>query len=368
MPNERITEFDGLRGFLAWTVVFSHLLIVSGCFPEVVRRVPIIHDFGESAVDVFMLLSGFAITHVLMLGPRTSHYFARRALRIVPAYYVALFAGIVLNGQLAENMRHLPADTIAPVYFQICAIGNERLALDAPLHFLFLHGVFTAAILPALPYTLLGVGWSLSLEAQFYLVAPAIVAWCRRTRVALITIIVVVTMITLCAGKIIGVFSNAFLPAKAAFFLVGGLSFFAVTQPGPKWKAWLLSLAPPFILSLLWLEGTGRRNEALLAPIVWAVVVVAVRFGRFGWLRASFNSGPFQLLGRISYSTYLFHSPVIILLQAAIWRWINPPSTSQLFFWTTGASIPAVFLVSWLSWCLIERPFQRLGRHLRPAS
>jgi peptidoglycan/LPS O-acetylase OafA/YrhL len=366
-PRERITELDGLRGVLAWTVVLSHILFVSGVFPEIVRRVPPFQDLAESAVDVFMLLSGFAITHVLMLRPPVSRYFVRRALRIVPAYYVALLAGIFLSGLLADNLGRLPAGAIAPGYLQICAIGGERLWLDAPLHFLFLHGAFPAATLPALPYTLLGVAWSLSLEVQFYLIAPALFAFCRRGWPARAALIILVASGTLFAGKIIDVFSNAFFPAKAAYFLVGGLSFFAVTRPAQPWRAWLAVLAPSFILALLWWRGTGRLNEALLAPIVWCAVLVAVRFDHFRLLRAGLNSRPLQLLGRISYSTYLFHAPVIILLQAAIWRWVNPPSSSSLLLWTATAAIPCTFFISWMCWRGIELPFQRLGRARREA-
>lgn len=364
-PQDRITELDGLRGVLAWTVVLSHILFVSGWFVPLVRRVPIVADLGESAVDVFMLLSGFAITHVLWLQPPLASYFRRRYFRIVPAYYLALCLGILLNATLADNLRRLPPGTVAFSYIQICEIGGGRLWLDAPLHFLFLHGVFPAVWLPALPYTLLGVAWSLSLEAQFYLVAPAIFALCRRWRAAIVALIVLVAITTLFAGGITSFFSNAFLPAKAGFFLVGGLSFFAVTQPGPPWRAWLMSLVPPTALAFLWWRGTGRFNEALLSPLVWGVVVVGVRFRRFDLLRAFLNCRPLQLLGRISYSTYLFHAPVVTLLQAAIWRWMNPSSPDLLLLWSAATSIPAVFFVSLLSWRIIERPFQRLGRSAR---
>ena len=216
-----------------------------------------------------------------------------------------------------------------------------------------------------MPYTLLGVAWSLSLEVQFYLIAPALFAFCRRGWPARAALIILVAIGTLFAGKIIDIFSNAFLPAKAAYFLVGGLSFFAVTRPAQPWRAWLAVLAPSFILALLWWRGTGRLNEALLAPIVWCAVLVAVRFDHFRLLRAGLNSRPLQLLGRISYSTYLFHAPVIILLQAAIWRWVNPPSSRSLLLWTAAAAIPCTFFISWMCWRGIELPFQRLAS--RPA-
>ena len=358
----RITELDGLRGVLSWTVVATHILLVSGWYDPLVRRFPIIGDVPESAVDVFMLLSGLAITHVLMMHPRMDRYFVRRACRIVPAYYVALFVGILLNDMLADNLRRLPPGTIGAGYIRVCEIGSERLKLDAPLHFLFLHGLIPTALLPALPYTLLGVAWSLSLEFQFYLIAPALFAFCRRWQAALSFLIIAVTVATLYAGKIMTVFSNAFLPAKAAFFLVGALSFFAISREGSRGRAWLLCLSPNIALGFFWWRGTGRLYEAILVPLIWGVVIVMIRLGRFRALRTVLNSLPLQFLGRISYSTYLFHAPVIFLLQAAIWRWVNPSSTGSLLLWDAAIGIPAIFLVSWISWRGIERPFQRLGR------
>jgi peptidoglycan/LPS O-acetylase OafA/YrhL len=358
----RVTDLDGLRGVLAWTVVASHILLVSGWYDPLVRRFPIIGDVPESAVDVFMILSGFAITHVLMMHPRLDTYFVRRACRIVPAYYVALLLGILFNGMAADNLRRLPPGTIGAGYVPILEIGSARMWLDAPLHLLFLHGLIPTTMLPALPYTLLGVAWSLSLEFQFYLVAPALIAFCRRWHWALAILIVAILTTTLYAGRMMTVFSNAFLPAKAVFFLVGSLSFFVIESRGSRGRAWILCLSLNTALCLFWWLGAGRLYEAILVPLVWGVVIVAIRFKCLGPLRGILNSRLLQLLGRISYSTYLFHAPVIFLLQAAIWRWLNPSSTWSLLVWTSTIGIPAIFLVSWISWRQIERPFQRLGR------
>src|SRR3954468_453326 len=123
----RVTELDGLRGVLAWTVVVSHILLVSGFYDPLVRRFPMLGDVPESAVDVFMILSGFAITHVLMMRPRLDTYFFRRACRIVPTYYVALLLGILLNDTAADNLRRLPAGTIGAAYVPIFEIGSARM-------------------------------------------------------------------------------------------------------------------------------------------------------------------------------------------------------------------------------------------------
>ncbi len=361
----RVTELDGLRGVLAWTVVATHLLLVSGAYDPLIRRFPPFGEIAETAVDVFMLLSGFAITNALALRPAVVSYFVRRACRILPAYYVALTAGIFLNQMLADNLRHLPAESLSPFYLQICQLGQERLWLDGPLHFLLLQGVFPAAVLPAEPYTLLGVAWSLSLEFQFYLLAPLIFFCGRRWRGALFILAAAVALTTLFAGRIIGGFSSAFLPAKAAFFLVGGISFFVLQRHPSARSARAACLVPSIALGSLWWLGTGRVTEAIFGPLIWCAVLYAVRFDRFQPLRSWLNSRLMQLLGRISYSTYIFHGAVVILLQGALWRWVRPATGTAVFLWTTLAGVPLIFAVSWLTWRAIERPFQRLSRPAR---
>jgi len=297
-----------------------------------------------------------------MMRPRLDTYFVRRACRIVPAYYVALLLGILLNGIATDNLRRLPSGTIGEGYVPILETGSARMWLDAPLHFLFLHGLIPATLLPALPYTLLGVAWSLSLEFQFYFVAPALIASCRRCPTLLGLLGVAVIIATLYAGKIMAVFSNAFLPAKAIFFLVGAISCFTLGRGISRRRAWLLCLPVNAALGFLWWLGTHRLYEAILVPLTWATVIVAIRLDYLRAVGSFLNSRLLQVLGRISYSTYLFHAPVIFLLQAAIWRWVNPSSTTSLLLWDSVLCIPAIFLVSWISWQKIERPYQRLGR------
>jgi peptidoglycan/LPS O-acetylase OafA/YrhL len=163
-------------------------------------------------------------------------------------------------------------------------------------------------------------------------------------------------------------FSNAFLPAKACFFLVGGLTYVGVTRPASVARASLFCLLPIVTLGFLWWKGTGRIYESILPVIIWGGVIIAVRFDRLRPVRFVLNSRPLQLLGRISYSTYLFHAPVIFLLQAVIWHWVKPSSTGTLLLWTTASAIPATLLISWISWRTIELPFQRWGSRYKRAN
>ncbi len=124
---------------------------------------------------------------------------------------------------------------------------------------------------------------------------------------------------------------------------------------------WTL-LLPCYVAALLWWLGSGRAVEAVLTA-AGATAVIAAAFGdRLRPVSNFLNSRVLQYLGRVSYSTYLFHVPLITVLQRGIWKFAAPQTRLQLFVWTLLSGVVATLIVSELSWRYIERPFQRLGR------
>ncbi|HEY2614281.1 MAG TPA: acyltransferase [Chthoniobacterales bacterium] len=364
--NGRIPELDGLRGILAWTVVWTHILICSGWSGPNWRGHNVLNETAEAAVDVFMLLSGFAITRLLLVEHKSfSQYLWGRFCRIVPAYWVALAAGIALNGWLAANFRHLPPTPETQGFAAICDLAASRPWTDGILHFLLLQGLAPSAQLPGEPYTFLGVAWSLSLEWQFYCVAPLALILATRVRWGFAILALLAGATALFCQHLMLAFSNAFLPPKSAFFLVGAVSYVAVIQNKKNDRAIFWLLGSCGALAILWLIGSHKLIEAVPPPLIWALVLIAVRFRCFDNLRSLLDSQPLQYLGRVSYSTYLFHVPVITVVQTAIWRWIRPASQTQLFWATAVMAIWGTLIVSEVAWRFIERPFQRLGRGRR---
>ncbi|MFN2476516.1 MAG: acyltransferase family protein [Chthoniobacterales bacterium] len=359
----RIPELEGLRAILAWTVVAAHVLICSGWFGPTINGFSLLSQIAEAAVDVFMLLSGFALTRLLIVEKESFRvYIWRRFLRIVPAYWVALAAAIALNNQLAENLAHLPATLDRDGMIMVCRLAAARWWIDVPLHLALLHGFAPSSVLPWGPYTFLGAAWSLSLEWQFYCVAPFALMLAIRNRIGAAVIITVAAISTAFAGPIMAAFSDAFLPAKIAFFVVGGITYFAVCQVHDR-KCALMSIAVPlFTLGLIWSRTSGRLLEASFTGTTWLLVIGSVRIGRLSAFRAVLDCRLLQYLGRISYSTYLFHAPVITLVQAVIWRWLSPRTTAALMTETFAATAVATLCVSAITWRILERPFQRLGQ------
>ena len=107
-PQGLIPALDGLRGIAIILVIISHATLYR---PEEgldswIAAVPL---FGWIGVDLFFILSGYLITGILLDSRNSQNYyssfFARRALRIFPLYYVVLFLALVILPQLPELHR-----------------------------------------------------------------------------------------------------------------------------------------------------------------------------------------------------------------------------------------------------------------------
>ena len=97
--TDHLPWLDGLRGFAALWVLVSHAQILSG-----MRGIPVL-SWGELAVDLFMLLSGFLMAHHYVLRQEKEPWDAkatfytfwlRRFFRIAPLYYFLLFFALLL--------------------------------------------------------------------------------------------------------------------------------------------------------------------------------------------------------------------------------------------------------------------------------
>src|SRR5487761_2646269 len=110
----RIRELDGLRGIAVLAVVGEHYF---NWVPFTLFR------YGWLGVDLFFILSGFLITSILLELRSSEHYFsvfyARRALRIFPPYYIAL--GIYLIASIAMGLN-IPWRIWPRYFFYYCGL------------------------------------------------------------------------------------------------------------------------------------------------------------------------------------------------------------------------------------------------------
>lgn len=361
--GDRILEFEGLRGVLAWIVVAAHSFFLCGWSGRSGGGFSVLFHAAEAAVNLFMMLSGFAITHLLIVQKeRFGAYIWRRGCRIVPAYWAALTIAVLLNRLMMANLSHLPPTPERDGSLLVSQLGQSRWWIDVPLHLGLLHGLPPFRWLPFAPFTYLGIAWTLSLEWQFYWAAPLALAVALRSRLGA-AIVIGGAAVTCCfAATITGAFSEAFLPVKALFIIVGSVTYFALNGSLTSRNSLLVLAVSPVAAALLWWIGSGAGIDGAMTAAAWLAVTAAVRFDAFQPINRFLNSAVIQHLGRISYSTYLFHVPVLTLVQAGIWHWLKPGALWQLGLGTAVAGAVGTLAVAEGGWRLIERPFQRLGR------
>jgi peptidoglycan/LPS O-acetylase OafA/YrhL len=306
---------------------------------------------GFHGVGMFLALSGFCLYYPLALrhGVRGASldagaYVRRRAGRILPAYYASIAVLVALASRPATAM----------------VVMTPITPLDIGMHLGLVHNLY-----PATLWTMNGAYWSLGLEAQLYVVFPLLVLLGRRRGIGAVAALglgasLLWFLVLRWAkqrgfpGETYGVLFES-VPARLVEFSAGmvAAAFLAEDRPAPRW---LLVL-----LSLLWIPAshlvqlTSWFNYPFDRPvnaISWGALLILVgRLPARTWAPA-----PARLLawiGGISYSLYLVHQPLLLVLREHAWklrleRW-------QLFLLGLLVSVG----VGWVFFELFEGPAQR---------
>lgn len=304
-------DVEGLRAVAVALVVLSH------------ARVPWFEG-GYIGVDVFFVLSGFLITGLLVRERATTGsismagFYARRARRILPA------ASLVLIVTVAASYRwlgFLRGDVIAED-------GKWAAVFAANLRFASEGTQYLNLTAPPSP---LQHYWSLAVEEQFYLVWPIlflIVASVapRMKLAAKLAAVLAVIILASFAWSVVQTNSNAtwafFSPLTRAWELALG-ALLAVSLPqlrraprhvGP-WLSWT-GLAGVIGAALVLDNSTVFPGYAVSLPVVaTAMVVAGGTMTPGGGAERVLRLLPFQMLGKWSYSLYLWHWPVLIIAE-----------------------------------------------------
>ena len=335
-----VPAVETLRAVATIGVVLFHSWLISGAAHLDGGALRDAISVGWIGVDVFFILSGFV--HFLPVARRpergigsTREYALRRLSRVVPAYYAALVAVLILTRQID--------------WF---GLGAHLTFLQVPL-----FGLTTRTGLNADQPM-----WTMSIEAAFYIVLPFVAA--RYVR-------------------------------RPGWWLAGTLALAIVwkqvTEPqGLKWAMQFPSYASHFALGMTaaWLFVHRERFPALvrwawigqvasLAAFVWLAaqfvgrdalyhftdnLPMAVAFAAFLLFTAlrprSLRPGPLAFVSSVSYGVYLFH----ILVIGRLLRYVRPDGSTRAFvevaFLTTAISL----LLGYASLRLIETPIRNWAR------
>ncbi len=332
-------DIDGLRAVAVLGVVFFHY----GFAP---------FSGGFVGVDVFFVISGYLITAIVdgeFAGDRFSvlSFYERRLRRIVPALLVLLlFCAIASAFILLPNDMRLVGSSLTNA-----ALFTSNILFDTVA-----DNYFDAdnLILQPLLHT-----WSLSVEAQFYLVYPWLLLFLRRQALPWAPTLLALSGLSFLASAW-GVIHSPpatfyFLPTRAWELLLGGV--LAVATPMRFVSARLgrlLGLAGLGFLAIgmfLFDRSTPFPGAAALLPCLGAALIILAGTrseSRGTLLGRSLGVWPMAFLGRISYSLYLWHWPILVFASYGRSRQLDPAVRLELIL-LAGA-------VSAASWWLIERP------------
>lgn len=346
--GERIAPLEGVRGLMAWWVVLGHLSHTLGLELFLISQ-------NTLAVDVFIILSGFVITG-LIVKRREAYvpYITRRAFRIFPAYLVVLAISALLLPIYAQAMIDIPFvnDRNASRLEQAqAALSNlpAHLATHIPL----LQGLVPNGVLPKAAYTIVGQAWSVSLEWQFYLVAPLIVFGISRRKLWPLLGLGVLGLLALRPFM-----SGAYLGGAVFPFGVGIASYYLYSGVGRmKWIA--AAAAGVFALGGLALDGVMQ-----IVPLaIWAAsLVVIMGAARWRAVKAAhdiLSSSVLRYIGDRSYSVYLVHMiPLYLGVSILNGMALSPVTYGVLLL---AGMVAGTGVLSEISYRGIERPFIKLG-------
>jgi peptidoglycan/LPS O-acetylase OafA/YrhL len=341
-------HLDGLRAVAVYLVILFHAGVDR-------------FNGGFIGVDVFFVLSGYLVTQLLMRDLtsrgkiRFPRFYARRMRRLLPASLIALLVTAVVYSAIASR-----ADTTS-------AVNAFKAAFLYVANWFFIHrsANYFATDINTNPVVHF---WSLAVEEQFYFLWPILLGGLYAATRRFDRYAHRAMQIAVASGALISLLWALHLAGhnlnrayygtdtRAYQLLAGAL---LALSPGLIRRASVqraaLVAAPVALLTLVFIASSRIHPNAvhrgIAAMITTAVLIVAIESARSGPVNRLLSCKPAVYLGKISYGTYLWHWPVIVVAFAVTAHALSPASTFAL------SALIATGLAS-LSYNLVERPIR----------
>lgn len=333
-------DIDGLRAVAVWSVIFFHFQ----------QRYPI---NGYMGVDVFFVISGYLITSIIQSDINNNNFsfrkfYLRRARRILPALFALLiFTTIVVY------FLFLPGELFSYAKSLIATVG-----FGSNILFFFEEGYFDkSAIYKPLLHT-----WSLGIEEQFYIIFPVLLVILNKFFRNKVDYIVVFIAIVSLATNILFInydmHSSAFyLLSARAWELFIGAALALTNMPtisNKKITEMLSILAAIIFMAGLLINVKDNQYPgyyALFPTIACALLIYSGSQNQDALIMRLLRMPVMTFMGKISYSLYLWHWPLLVLLSYYMLDYV--PVYIRLLL------IILCIAISFLSWKYIETPFRK---------
>lgn len=304
-PAERIGYVDGLRAVAVLGVVANHAVKYAHLSPSPLTRVLL---QGHHGVELFFVISGFCLARPTLqrLTQRGAasfdlvRYAAKRMVRILPPYYVAL----VVFGLLSRNV-------------EVGQAVRQALFLDNGTHL----------VNPSF--------WTLAVEFRWYFFFPlALLLWVRSPKAFLALV---------CGVYILESTNATSLDIELLPLFMLGIVAADASIRQPAWARAAVALFPVALVAAVLL--TPPNENGVITGLQWdaAVFLLVVASGSSGILRRGLSARVVTTIGIASYSIYLVNEPVAIALNGAA----ITPLVVALVCIATGFAF----------WAVAERPF-----------
>lgn len=345
------SDIDGLRALAVLSVMVYHLK--ASWAPG-----------GFIGVDIFFCISGYVVTASLVDSkyqkflPFVGEFYARRFARILPALTLVLVVSALLS-TLFIPFAWLSVFSEKTGLYAFWGLSNWVMQKNVDTYF--------APRAEFNPYT---HTWSLGVEEQFYVIAPLLIYFwlaLQSHKKPAIKSIPTVLLLALCGSSLVlAVWASARQP-EVAFYFVGarfwelgwGSALFLIGRY-PFWAGVWKPKAAKSIAALVGLGAIGASlwgADAQHFPWPWALIAVggtglllmSHSDHQGSWVHRLLGHASLVWIGKRSYSIYLWHWPVYVLL-----RWTVGIHTPKLM----AIAVLTTFAAAALSYRFFEVPLR----------
>lgn len=336
--DRKLDGLHGMRAVAACMIVIFHVIYLTEL--PLPPWLTLVKPYFGAGVHVFFVLSAFSLAYSgVRTQTSTREYLIKRFFRIAPLFY-----GMIVYSQLTDGVRSL---------------GHN-----------VMNVLFAFNFAPGMHPSMVMAGWTIGVEMIFYALLPVILSACRSF--AAFAVFALCALAVSYFGRVQletaapqGYAHMAFI-SNLWFFAIGLLAYSAAQE---KWtmqaaiRPVAIGLAGIVIIGCLLAWPTALlfagRPDSLMFGLAFGCITLWQAM-RPSWLM---RISPMQFIGERSYSVYLLHPAIIvILIRTGAYSWMRETFGDSAIFPALAITFALVFALSQVTYRLVEVPGINVGR------